>query len=62
MKKPPFSNRTPGIPGMQCYSLTDENPRRIGQIFIMACPVNESAMNDLIGLIGSVVWLANLSD
>jgi hypothetical protein len=47
---------------MQCYSLSDENPRRIGQIFIMACPVNESAMNDLIGLIGSVVWLANLSD
>lgn len=47
---------------MQCYSLLGENPRRIGQIFIVACPLNDSTMNDLIGLIGSVVWLANLSD
>jgi hypothetical protein len=49
------------IPRMRCYSLADESPRRIGQIFTIAFPIDESFMNDLIGLIGSVGWRAKLT-
>jgi hypothetical protein len=59
--KPPFQAGARRIPRMRCYSLVDQSPRGIGQIFIIAFPIDESFMNDLIGLIGSVGWRAKLT-